>query len=755
MVSAVRQLLRLFALAHAVLGSGGGEGASGGAGSTPFEEGLPAHTLHEPDLTAAWMSDGHRRETQANDWNSVETCTCESPCDLNTATFQDMERLFKPLRLHKHHGVPGDIYAFNLIVNARPICNPLELATTKKIWVEPEWLPKTPRPDPGYLLIMLWGCGGNQGLAGTLGGRGGCCPVTASSVYCGLKKLFGTKQLNHNMHTKTLPSATCYGADEDPYTSANPPPWCYVNDKYINYDEFEHVVLELGDAVSTLEREGRIKGDMGPPSKATGRRGTWPPNVTNVIPSDVLNPRTYEINIPDPTLNMGYVPRRDTFYMGASDPRGRSPGMPQRLSYYQDANPRSFELDKDMGWWTEHLKRAFMRFDRDGDYHISENEYLQAMGMTKLRGLPRAAYVRQPWERTRASSHTSQELQKCIMHHGALKCVGKHPVTPALMDVDLNAEDRKANPDCITFYGETAYENVEMGEVCCAQSTWEWQDADGKWHPLRRSECVIDGNGNCKEDLSDTRDGGAGMSTTSRRRAWQRVRSVSEKLQDTFVRMKSAPATHPVCGRSCIERECNALGKGPCLQDPFCSWNPLPQQTARPASMPHPHLSSFVHVCRSVFDLHLVLDRDRANYHLPGSVKPTHVRIDLRPFSEMLGAPFAGIDRTFKDFGTTQYSANDRATWPRWWREIAYYLGETTPKVAKSEPSNRTATRPECIGALGLLYFVTSDSNGQPTTTLSPAPTDEKGSVEWGGIHRIRQQQWYPRWVKKRNQIRH
>ena len=206
--------------------------------STPDAEDEFAPTRHRLDIPAVWASDGHARENPVrmegadyddppnpitgknqdwrnkfnltegqdpvddfpwlpdrpkdyplrdwptnedglNKWNTVSTCTCESPCDLNTATFEDMARLYRPLSLQKFHGVPGDIYSYNQIVKMRPICNPLELATTKKIYVEPKWLPKRPRPAPGYLLVLLWGCGGNQGLQGTLGGRGGCCPTTA------------------------------------------------------------------------------------------------------------------------------------------------------------------------------------------------------------------------------------------------------------------------------------------------------------------------------------------------------------------------------------------------------------------------------------------------------------------------------------------------------------------------------------------------------------------------------------------------
>ena len=46
------------------------------------------------------------------------------------------------------------------------------------------------------------------------------------------------------------------------------------------------------------------------------------------------------------------------------------------------------------------------------------------------------------------------------------------------------------------------------------------------------------------------------------------------------------------------------------------------------------------------------------------------------------------------------------------------------------------------------MYFLNGDGK------LVPTPKDEKGEVSWGGIHRIRQKKWYPRWQKKRNKIR-
>ena len=91
---------------------------------------------------------------------------------------------------------------------------------------------------------------------------------------------------------------------------------------------------------------------------------------------------------------------------------------------------------------------------------------------------------------------------------------------------------------------------------------------------------------------------------TSRRRAWQRVKSVSEKLQDRFERMNALYLLYPNspnplemhedCGNSttsyiaedlwnCVARECKKHNrKDTCLKDKFCAWVELPKQTLKP-----------------------------------------------------------------------------------------------------------------------------------------------------------------------------
>lgn len=725
-------------------------------------------TRHRLDIPAVWASEGHAREAPArgsnslpketlrdwpweedglNDWHNVSTCTCESPCDLNTATYEDMARLYKPLSLQKFHGVPGDIYSYNKIVDSRPICNPMELATTKKIWVEPKWLPKPPRPNPGYLLVLLWGCGGNQGLQGSLGGRGGCCPVTASSVYCGMKELFNTKALNANMYTKDQPDPSC--DISSPYTALNPPPWCYVNDKFINFDEFEDVVLRLRNAVSTKDASRELTDTGGVRIKD---------QYGNVIPEW----------------------RRDEFWRGPEPTFPHTEDYMKRLGLGQSTvMDRSYELDRDKGWWTKHLKDAFNKFDANKDEHISEQEYLDSMGMGKLRGLPRRSYVRQPWERTRASTLQQEKFHNCIKHHGADKCVGKHPVTPASVDIDYDLEDSKKNPDCVMYYSENAYNSTPLrsGEVCCSNSTWEWEYSPGQWQPLVRSECVEDSEGNCVLELSDAlrtalapdsvKQGGFNRSITSRRRAYTRIRSVSEKLQGRLNRMLNMPAleNNPKCANEevtnlwdCAKVNCLAYNdRATCLGDPYCDWVELRQQDAV-APMPHPNHDSYKHACRSVLDVKMTLDRDATNQGNALKITPTQVAFDLRPFSAMIKyGPLAPIYE-YLDVekkaaaGAPLYQPSVRESWPEWWKAIQNYLAKTdvqyTPTYVKSEPSNRTAFRSECIGRKGIMLFL---RNG----ALSPGPDQEDPTgQQWGGIYRVRQQKWYPRWVKKRNKIR-
>ena len=71
------------------------------------------------------------------------------------------------MNLTKVSGREGNVLVYKELVEHRPICSPMELATTKKIWVAPAFLPKRERPALGYLLLPLMGCTGNQGLYGT------------------------------------------------------------------------------------------------------------------------------------------------------------------------------------------------------------------------------------------------------------------------------------------------------------------------------------------------------------------------------------------------------------------------------------------------------------------------------------------------------------------------------------------------------------------------------------------------------------
>ena len=146
------------------------------------------------------------------------------------------------MNLTKVSGREGNVLVYKELVEHRPICSPMELATTKKIWVAPAFLPKRERPALGYLLLPLMGCTGNQGLYGTIGGRGGCCPFTASSLFCGLKNHFGAPDLQRP-YTKEHYSPAC--AIMSPYTNENPPPWCFTHDKQITFDEVKGVTERL------------------------------------------------------------------------------------------------------------------------------------------------------------------------------------------------------------------------------------------------------------------------------------------------------------------------------------------------------------------------------------------------------------------------------------------------------------------------------------------------------------------------------
>jgi len=251
----------------------------------------------------------------------------------------------------------------------------MELATTKKVWVSPKMLPNREKPRLGYLLIPLLGCSGNTGLYGTIGGRGGCCPLTASSPYCELKTLFAASSLQqpHSsdlLMTKELISST-------------------VLSKYA-MTEFE---------VQTMIR--KLKETAG----STGQK-----------------------------------------------------------------------LD---------------------EFAVSENDYLRFMGRLSLKGLPRKSYVREPWERTKKSTHLSEMLQSCISYHGAHSCIGGEPRDPLTVDVDKDEEESKYHPHCVISTGDQlvphdqplsclragidgmgmvtpcdAYESVLPGKVACSNDTY-------------------------------------------------------------------------------------------------------------------------------------------------------------------------------------------------------------------------------------------------------------------------------------------
>jgi hypothetical protein len=312
---------------------------------------------------------------------SSGSCTCESPCDLNTISFEDLGRLLAPLNLRKEGNERGDAAAYKRLVERRPICNPMELATTKKIWVAPGHLPKLKKPAPGYLLVALWGCGGNQGLYGTVGGRGGCCPVTASSLYCGLKNYFGDPDLQKVSYTHDQYAPEC--TIVPPYTKQNPPPWCYVHDKQITFDEIRGVVERL---------------------IARGVGETWEDREISALID--------RVDLPD------------------------------------------------------------QRNGGNGNRMIDEAEFLRFMGTTHLGGLPRRSFVREPWERTNASSVKHEELRKCSFHYGEDYCNGNNEVNEFKYDIDEDAEELKRHPDCLLSYQYGAYNQVKSGEVWCENSTW-------------------------------------------------------------------------------------------------------------------------------------------------------------------------------------------------------------------------------------------------------------------------------------------
>ena len=623
-----------------------------------------AQSMSQEDAQAGfsqlWQSDGQGERNET-------ACTCESPCDLNSATFEDLRRLLGPLRLIKTSGVDGDVSAYNQIKQARPLCNVMELATIKKIHVQPGYLAPPPRPNPGYLLLALWGCGGNQGLYGTVGGRGGCCPVTASSIYCGLKKLFGTKALNRNTWTKAKPDPSCDYSRTLGYNGANPPPWCYTNDRYITFQEMSAVAAGL--------------------------------NETDPAP---VNSQ----------------------------------------------------------WSRAQMKIAFTNLDKDGDQHISEKEYLAGMGLAHLGGgLPRASFVREPWERTRGSARLQERLQKCVLHFGPEKCIGRNPVRSLTVDVDFELEERKKYPDCEMFYQKGSYERVFSGMVCCAQATWEWLDNENNWRPLIRGECVNNPEyttltrglqSKCLEDVSDRRNGRPELPTGvvrqtegqyggSRRRAWQRVKPVSEIVQERFllararmkaVRASGASVVPTTTFKPCLDKK----DKAPCDADPNCAW-----QVAR---MPHDA------ECRSVWDIGAVLDRDQLYSYQ--SETQEDVLFDVRDLESVEMDPPTSIQTELR---STFWNAGETGTYPLWWREMLAWLKQHT---VPSEPSKREAhpTLPQCRGRVGLIIFLKGDAAGS-AFSVAPRPRDlNSGQAVWGGVHKLRQKMHYPRWVKNGESVR-
>ena len=135
-----------------------------------------------------------------------------------------------------------------------------------------------------------------------------------------------------------------------PYTKLNPPPWCYVNDKFINFDEFQHVVVALNNAVPTDD----------------------PARTVPISGAGDVKPE-----------------RLDQFWNGPDADYPFTKDYMKRLGPNQGSRDVNFELERDKGWWTTHLKDAFTKFDANKDEHISEQEYLTAMGLGQLRGLPR------------------------------------------------------------------------------------------------------------------------------------------------------------------------------------------------------------------------------------------------------------------------------------------------------------------------------------------------------------------------------
>jgi hypothetical protein len=626
-------------------------------------------TLHDMSMSAAWASDGHSKH------RNETLCTCESPCDLNTATYVQLERLFKPLNLIKTAGVAGAVSAYNQIVKLRPLCNVMELATMKKVYVQPGYLAPPPRPNPGYLLLALWGCGGNQGLYGTVGGRGGCCPVTASSIYCGLKKLFGTKALNRNAWTKAKPDPSCvYRSDVSSkadgsrkYTPANPPPWCYTNDKFINFEELAAVAAGL--------------------------------NETHPVESDSM-------------------------------------------------------------WTKAQLMQAFNKMDNQPkDGHISESEYIREMGLAHLGGLPRMSFVREPWERTQRMTKVQEQLTKCMNHHGPEKCIGNNPTRALTVDLDGVSEDKKKYPDCVMHYQKGAYELVRSGQVCCEQPTWEWEDGSKKWHQLIRGECISNPRrtalsqgteAECLVDVSDRLNGqpedpeGVALTTLangkilsdgayagSRRRAWKRVKPVSELVQERFVVASRQTQRNRATGDSTAATttfpDCRGRGNATCTANKNCRYHA--------AMMPHDS------GCKSVWDIEMVLDEDPTQ----GLGRENPVRMEVRDVKDVEMDPPVEIRRVLT---TGFWEAGKPVTYPLWWREMLAWL---RPMNVKSEPSMREAIPTVCRGKRALMIFTTRTSEARP----QPVPSVEvNGAANWGGVKRLRQKMHYPRWVKKGATVR-
>lgn len=281
------------------------------------------------------------------------------------------------------------------------------------------------------------------------------------------------------------------------------------------------------------------------------------------------------------------------------------------------------------------------------------------------------------------------------------------------------------------------------------------------WHSLIRGECINNHRRTqltaaeeteCLVDVGDRRNGhpedkngvkltvvngkvlNDGAYSGSRRRSWQRVKSVSELVEERFVVSRARDAAIAASGQekfpTATYAVCKAKTEATCEMDLDCRWH-----TAR---MPHDS------GCKSVWDIELELDEDQSL----ALGQKNSVRFEVRSMKSVEMDP----PKEIKDVLITGFwEAGTPSTYPLWWREMLFWL---KPGKVASEPSGREPIPVECQGRRGLMIFTTAVP-GTGGYAVKPQPSvSANGESNWGGIKRFRQKMHYPRWIKRGNAVR-